>query len=107
LDVLGIFIAHEVQGEFHRGKVHFLQQAHPEDFRVKGEALSGVLDAVHCLLEDEILKKRRSDWGCEVRFWTTFVSCGGSLDSCLASSLEIGGAVASPMALIVVLNTKF
>ncbi|MPC46033.1 hypothetical protein E2C01_039742 [Portunus trituberculatus] len=57
-DVLGCLKAHEEQRELHGGEVQLLEEPHAQDTSVKVQGHLGVLDAVHGLLEDEVLEDK-------------------------------------------------
>lgn len=50
-------IPHKIQAELCLRKVQFHQQSHAQDTCVKGQRFAWVLDAVHRLLEQEVLPK--------------------------------------------------
>lgn len=58
-DVLGSLKAHEVQRELHGGEVELLEETHADNTSVEVQGGFGVLDAVHGLLEDEVLEGRK------------------------------------------------
>ena len=55
-NVLLQFKAHEVDCEFHCRKITLLQKSHPQNSSVEIQGYFRVLDTVHCLLEQEILR---------------------------------------------------